>query len=216
MKINRLVFNPYEVNTYIIEATDRQCIIVDPACGSHDEQAYLENYITDNGLHPAWIINTHGHFDHVIGNAFVSCKWNVQTIAHRDDLKMMQTAYRQGEIFGYQVEQPPIPSMMADGGTKLVLDDIVIDILHVPGHSPGSIVLYLQQNQIVIVGDVLFRGSIGRSDLPGSNPALLLSGIEQKLMTLPADTVVYPGHGPATSIEREKLRNPFLNGKYCI
>ena len=210
MTLHHLVFNPYEVNTWIIAAADGQCAIVDPACCSPAEQAALKKYLDDAGLRPAWLINTHGHFDHVIGNAFVCREWQVKTAAHRDDLFLMENAYRQGEIFGYAVEQPPAPTVFLNEGGVITFDDVSLHVRHIPGHSPGSIVLYSPDQKWVIVGDVMFRGSIGRTDLPGSNFDLLIAGIEEKLMTLPPETVVHPGHGPDTAIGRERKYNPFL------
>jgi glyoxylase-like metal-dependent hydrolase (beta-lactamase superfamily II) len=206
-----LVFNPYEVNTYIVAASDGQCAIIDPACCSPAEQAALKKYIAEKDLHPTWLINTHGHFDHVIGNAFVCKTWPVKTAAHRGDLFLLENAWRQGEIFGFAVEQPPTPSVFVeDGSTIIIGDDMSLEIRHIPGHSPGSIALYSSSQNWVVVGDIMFYNSIGRTDLPGGNHDLLIAGIEEKLMTLPSETVVYTGHGSKTTIGREKLRNPFL------
>jgi glyoxylase-like metal-dependent hydrolase (beta-lactamase superfamily II) len=210
MTLHHLVFNPYEVNIYIVAAADGQCAVVDPACCSPDEQTTLKKFIADMGLRPAWLINTHGHFDHVIGNAFVCRTWPVKTAAHRDDLFLMENAYRQGEIFGFTVEQPPTPAVFLNEEDIITFDDVSLQIRHIPGHSPGSIVLYSSVQNWIIVGDVMFRGSIGRTDLPGGNYDLLMNGIENKLMTLPSDTKVYTGHGPETSIGRERKYNPFL------
>ena len=210
MTLHHLVFNPYEVNTYIVAASDGQCAIIDPACCSPKEQAALVDYIAAKGLRPVWLINTHGHFDHVIGNAFVCNTWKVKTAAHRDDLFLMENAYRQGEIFGFSVEQPPAPEVFLKEG-DIDFGDVSLQIFHIPGHSPGSVVLYSTAQKWVFVGDVLFNGSIGRSDLPGGDYDLLINGIEEKLMTLPTDTMVHPGHGPETSIGQERIHNPFLN-----
>jgi len=210
MTLHHLVFNPYEVNTYIVAASDGQCAIIDPACCSPGEQASLKKFIADKGLRPIWIINTHGHFDHVIGNAFVCKTWPVKTAASKGDLYMLENAYRQGEIFGFSVEQPPKPVTFLEDNDNVNFDDVSLQIRHIPGHSPGSIVLYSSVHNWVIVGDVMFRGSIGRTDLPGGNFDLLKAGIEKKLMILPPDTEVYTGHGPKTSIGRERKYNPFL------
>ena len=211
MTFHHLVFNPYEVNTCIVAADDGQCAIIDPACCSPEEQAVLKKFIADKGLHPVWLINTHGHFDHVIGNAFVCKTWPVKTAAHRSDLFLMEYAYRQGEMFGFQVEQPPAPAVFLEEGDTIDFgDDVSLQVRHIPGHSPGSIILYSPVQNWVIVGDVMFRGSIGRTDLPGSDGDLLLTGIEEKLMSLPPNTTVYTGHGPDTTIGRERKYNPFL------
>jgi len=213
MNIINLAFNPYEVNTFIVASNDGQCAIIDPACCSPEEQATLKKIIEENGLNPVWLINTHGHFDHVIGNAFVCQTWQeVKAVAHQDDLFLMENAYRQGEMFGFTVEQPPTPKMfLNDGDTLSFGDDGVLQIVHLPGHTPGSIVIYSPEQNRVMVGDVMFRGSIGRTDLPKGDYDQLIDGIEKKLMTLPPDTIVLPGHGPETTIQRERRFNPFLN-----
>ncbi len=212
MTLHRLVFNPYQVNTYIVADTKGQCAIIDPACCSPEEQTTLKNYIETKKLHPIWMVNTHGHFDHVIGNAFVHHTWPVKSAAHRDDLFLLENAYRQGEIFGFPVEQPPTPEVFLEEGDTLSIGDITLQIHHIPGHSPGSIVLFSPEEHWVIVGDVLFNGSIGRTDLPKGDYDQLINGIESKLMTLSPSTMVYPGHGPETSIGQEMMHNPFLNG----
>ncbi|MDR0714986.1 MAG: MBL fold metallo-hydrolase [Bacteroidales bacterium] len=211
MYLQTFVFNPYEVNTYILSDDTGNSVIIDPACCSPAEQAVLTGYFRQNGLTATWLINTHGHFDHIIGNAFVHNTWRPKCAAHRDDLFLMENAYRQGEIFGFPVEQPAVPDVFLKGGDELRLDNQSIKILHIPGHSPGSIALYLPDEKKVFAGDVLFNGSIGRSDLPGGDFDLLISGITRHLLTLPPDTIVYPGHGPETSIGQEMLHNPFLN-----
>jgi glyoxylase-like metal-dependent hydrolase (beta-lactamase superfamily II) len=211
MTLHHLIFNPYEVNTYIVSAGDGQCAIIDPACCSPVEQTALKKYIVGKGLCPTWLINTHGHFDHVIGNAFVCRTWQVKTAAHRGDLFLLENAWRQGEIFGFSVEQPPTPTVFPeDGDIVNIGNDASLEVRHIPGHSPGSIVLYSSVQNWVITGDVLFKGSIGRTDLPGGNYDLLINGIEKKLMTLPSETKVYTGHGPDTTIGKERIHNPFL------
>ncbi|MDR2848836.1 MAG: MBL fold metallo-hydrolase [Bacteroidales bacterium] len=211
MRIDHFTFNPYEVNTYLLSDKEGNCIIIDPACCSPEEQADLKRHIEQNGLKPLWLINTHGHFDHVIGNAFVHNIWKPTVAAHRDDLFLIQNAYRQGEIFGFAVEPPPTPDKFFEAGDELTLNDINIKILHIPGHSPGSIVLYLPAAKKIFAGDVLFNGSIGRSDLPGGDYDVLIDGITRQLLTLPPETIVYPGHGEQTSIGQEMIHNPFLN-----
>jgi len=213
MNFINLIFNPYEVNTYIVAANDGQCVIIDPACCSPEEQNKLKKIIAENGLNPVWLINTHGHFDHVIGNAFVCQTWaDVKVAAHSEDLFLMENAYRQGEMFGFPVEQPPAPTVFFnDGDTLSFGDDGVLQIVHIPGHTPGSIAIYSPEQKRVIVGDIMFRGSIGRTDLPKGDYNQLIEGIEKKLMTLPPDTIILPGHGPETTIQRERRFNPFLN-----
>ena len=211
MTLYNLVFNPYQVNAYIIAASDGQCAMIDPACCSKEEREALKNFIADKGLNPIWLINTHGHYDHIAGNAFVYKTWSsIKPAAHSDDLFLMEHAYQRGEMFGFPAEKPPKPDVFLEDGDTVEFDDVSLNVIHVPGHSPGSIVLYAPKEKFVITGDVLFNGSIGRTDLPAGDFDLLITGIKSKLMTLPPDTSVYTGHGPSTTIEKEKKTNPFL------
>jgi len=211
MTLYNLTFNPYEVNTYILCADDGQCAIIDPGCCSQDEQKKLAKFIADKGLSPVWLINTHGHYDHIIGNSFVCRTWAaVKSAAHRDDLFLMENGYMRAEIFGFPVEKPPTPDVFLNEGDVIDFGDATIQVLHVPGHSPGSIVLNLPDAKIILTGDVLFNGSIGRTDLPGANHNLLIKGIKEKILTLVPETVVYTGHGPKTTVGKEKDTNPFL------
>jgi glyoxylase-like metal-dependent hydrolase (beta-lactamase superfamily II) len=213
MRLKTFVFNPYGVNTCLLSDNEGNSVIIDPACCSPAEQATLAAFVREAGLTVRWLVNTHGHFDHVIGNAFVCRMWQPECAAHRDDLFLMNNAFRQGEVFGFPVEQPPAPDLLLEGGKEWHPCGLNIRILHIPGHSPGSIVLYLPDEGVIFAGDVLFRESIGRSDLPGGDFDLLVDGITRQLLTLPPDTVVWPGHGPATSIGHEKRHNPFLTGQ---
>ena len=211
MTLYHLIFNPYEVNTYIVAADDGQCAIIDPACCSPEEQEKLAKFIAEKNLVPVWYINTHGHYDHITGNSFVSRTWSsAKGAAHKDDLFLMEKGYKQAEVFGFPAEKPPTPQVFLDDGDTVEFGNVSMKVLHVPGHSPGSIVLQASQLNCVFTGDVLFYGSIGRTDLPGASHELLLKGIKEKLTTLPPDTIAYTGHGIKTTIGREKARNPFL------
>jgi len=211
MSIYNLVFNPYEVNTFIISADNGQCVVVDPGCCSPDEQNTLKKFIADKGLNPTWLVNTHGHYDHITGNSFVCKTWqSVKIAAHRDDLFIMENGYDRAEIFGFPVEKPPTPTVFLKDGDLIEFSDVSLNVIHIPGHSPGGILLYSPRQKFVIAGDVLFNGSIGRTDFPGGNHSLLIDGIKKKLLTLPPETTVYTGHGPTTTIGKEKATNPFL------
>ena len=206
-----LVFNPYEVNAYIIAAEDGQCALIDPACCSQEERKALTEFINNKGLSPVWLINTHGHYDHIAGNAFVYKTWSsIKPAAHRDDLFLMEHAYQRGEMFGFPAEKPPTPDVFLKDGDTVEFGNVSLKVIHVPGHSPGSIVLYSPEEKFIVTGDVLFNGSIGRTDLPGGDFDLLITGIQTKLMTMPTDIAVYTGHGPSTTIGKEKNSNPFL------
>ena len=210
MKIESFVFNPFQVNCYIIYNDSGKCLIVDASCSDTREIEKVTSFIERKNLTPLMIINTHGHVDHLPGNLFLSKKYSIDIAMHRDDLYLIDKAVQQGLIFGFKISQPPHPTILLEPDSKINLGSSELEIRHAPGHSPGSVVLYSAEGNFVITGDVLFAGSIGRTDLPGGNYEALINSIHSQLMILPGNTVVYPGHGPATTIEKERRNNPLL------
>lgn len=208
--VQRFVFNSFGVNTYVISGKSRDCIIVDPACMNRKEEQELKEYIHDNQLTPVMMVNTHYHVDHILGNAFVSKTFNLKPIAHASGKLFWETAREFGSVFGLAIEDVIKPGSFIEEGDVLLADDFDLKVLYTPGHADGSISLYCEAKNFVITGDVLFLESIGRTDLPTGDYDLLKESIYQKLFPLPADCLVYPGHGPETSIGYEKLNNPFL------
>lgn len=211
IKVKTLVFNNFQVNTCILYAENKDAIIVDPACSNESETLELTNYIEENNLQVKKIINTHAHIDHIVGVPAIANYFKVPFYLHQEDLPLLQTSPQMAELFGFDLSDVKLPDAHLKEGDNVDLAGEQIKILHVPGHSPGSIVLYSEMNKFAIVGDVLFAGSVGRSDLPGGNHDVLISGIKNKLMVLPGDTVVYAGHGPTTTIKQEHDTNPFIN-----
>lgn len=210
IKIKTFVFNPFQENTYILSDDTGECIVVDPGCYEPDEKSTLSNYITENKLTCKILVNTHCHIDHILGNAYVESLYKPTVAAHTKDAFLLTEANRYGQVFGFTPDQPPVPTLLLNEGSELKFGNSSLKILHVPGHSPGSIALYSPDQNFVIVGDVLFKGSIGRTDLVKGDYDKLRESIFTKLMTLPADTMVFPGHGPKTTIHEEALSNPFL------
>lgn len=210
IEIKRWVFNPFQENTYLLYNQQKEAFIVDPGCYEEHEKTQLKTAIEQEGLQLKAIINTHGHVDHVLGNAFVSKAFQVPLWIHKEDASMLENAAQMGVAFGFAMEVSPVPEAYLGHGDTLTLGEDRVKILHVPGHSKGSIVLYVPEAGFVVSGDVLFQASIGRTDLPGGNQHDLIDGIHQHLLSLPDDTVVYPGHGPETSVAFEKENNPFL------
>ena len=158
-------------------------------------------------LEAIWI--THAHVDHVGAIASVKKRFDVPVYLHPLDRRLYDVAARQAEVYGVPFEEPPPPDREFADGQKLKLGDLELTVMHAPGHSPGHVVIH--GNGIALVGDCLFAGSIGRTDLPFSNPPQLAATLH-KISALPPETVVYPGHGMETTIGQEKLSNPFLNG----
>ncbi len=206
MIFDTLPTGPLDVNCYIIgcEKT-RKAAVIDP--GGHVEQI-LEK-LKKHQLDVAMIINTHGHFDHIGGNGDLLKATGAELIIHRDDRPLLGRAAEHAAAFGLQAEPSPAPTRQLEGGETLQLGELSLQIIHTPGHSPGGICILV--DDCLVVGDTLFAGSIGRTDLPGGHHQQLITNIKEKLLPLPEETKVYPGHGPMTTIGEEKLYNPFLS-----
>lgn len=210
IKLKRFVFNELGVNSFVLHDSTLQSVIVDPGCNSEAQQEELTEYITSNNLTVIAIILTHGHFDHVLGLQYVKNHYNCQLFMHRDDLNQIEHIDKFAGIFGFFVNKSPLPDQFLTDGQSFEVGMSILKVIHVPGHSPGSICLYSESDSLLIGGDVIFHGSIGRTDLPGGNHKLLIRGIKEKLLILPRETVVWPGHGPQTTIGYEYDTNPFL------
>lgn len=210
-QLHTFVFNPFQENTYLLADETGECIIVDPGCYFEEEKYTLFNFIQKNNYRLTKIVNTHCHVDHILGSAFLSSKFNVSFEANKEDEFLLQNAVEHGKMFGFDVEPPPAISKYLAENEDLVFGSTILKVLHVPGHSPGSIALYCKAQKFVITGDVLFSGSIGRTDLPGGDYNALINSIKNKLLSLPDDVIVYAGHGPSTTIGHERRTNPFLN-----
>jgi glyoxylase-like metal-dependent hydrolase (beta-lactamase superfamily II) len=209
-KISRFVFNSFGVNTYIISDQAGKCLLIDPACQGRDEETQLSDFIRDHDLQPVGMVNTHFHIDHIVGNTFVCNLYGLKPQCHKSSKLFWETAAEFGSVFGIKVENLIIPKDFIEDGDLLPFGNSSVQVLYTPGHADGSVCLADHENRYVISGDVLFRDSIGRTDLPTGNFDVLYRSITTKLFTLPDDYTVYPGHGPQTSIGYEKLNNPFL------
>jgi hydroxyacylglutathione hydrolase len=208
--VQRFVFNPFAVNTYVISGKSRECIIVDPACSGPKEERELSGFIHDFHLTPVMLVNTHYHVDHILGNAFVCNTYGLKPTAHRRGEIFWETAKEYASVFGLGISEVKKPEVFVDEGDVLLAEGFELRVLYTPGHADGSISLVCDQQNFVITGDVLFQNSIGRTDLPTGDFDLLRESIQQKLFTLPSDCIVYPGHGPETSIGYEIVNNPFI------
>jgi len=209
--VSVFTFSPFEENTYVISTQNKNCIIFDPGCYFATEEQQLKAYIEDKKLNPVLLINTHAHLDHIFGNAFVHKTWGLLPRIHRDELPMLQNAPQISQAYGLQfTEASPEPDVFLEEGDRIELDGTGMIAILTPGHSIASLSFYNALEGYLIAGDVLFRESIGRTDLPGGDYDTLINGIREKLFVLPDDTIVYPGHGPKTTIGYEKRNNPFL------
>lgn len=210
MHIARFTFNAFGENTYVLYDDTLECVIVDPGCSSKAEQEILTTFIEGNKLTPTMLFNTHCHIDHVLGNKFVSDKYGLALSSHKDEQQVLDMQPIVSNMYGIDYEPSPKITIFYDGGDELTFGNTTLQVLFTPGHSPASISLYSPATGHLVAGDVLFQQSIGRTDLPGGNMDTLLTSIRQQFFVLPDVTVVYPGHGPETTIGEEKRSNPFL------
>ncbi|MEQ8714412.1 MAG: MBL fold metallo-hydrolase [Cyclobacteriaceae bacterium] len=209
IKIKSFTFNPFMENTYVLSDATGECIIIDPGCYETAERDTLKSYITKNGLKVVQLINTHCHIDHVLGNAFVKREYQVDLAIHLKDEATLESVKIYAPNYGFAKYEPSTANLMIDEGDQVKFGDSTLEILFVPGHAPGHVVFYHEGQSFCIGGDVLFRESIGRTDLPGGDHDVLISNIHEKMFKLPDDTTVYCGHGPETTIGHEKKFNPF-------
>ena len=212
MTIKRFEFNMFPVNCYVLsDETTGEAAIIDAGCYYPEEQQRLKQYIADNRLTIKHLLGTHLHLDHIFGNSFVAREFGVKPEACRDDEFLLERMPAMCRMFGFPPNEPAVPlgGYIADGD-KICFGNIVLRAIHVPGHSPGSLVYYCAAEHCMFSGDVLFQGSIGRADLTGGNFDELIEHICSRLFVLPNETVVYPGHGAPTTIGIEKAENPFF------
>jgi glyoxylase-like metal-dependent hydrolase (beta-lactamase superfamily II) len=211
MKIKQFQFNDISVNTYIVwDSQTLDAVIIDPGCYYPQEEQTLKQFVEDNKLSINHILNTHLHFDHIFGNNFAEETFGVAAKAHNADMPWLLQIGKRLASFGIQYNKsvnPIKPENFIQEGDNIRFGRHTFQILHIPGHSPGSLVYYCKEENILFCGDVLFKGSLGRYDFADSNGTALVQGIRQKLFTLPDNTIVYSGHGPSTTIGTEKVYN---------
>lgn len=210
LKVKSFTFSPVQENTYIVYNEEKECCIIDPGCYFASEEQELEHFITKNNLKPIYLFNTHCHLDHIFGNKFISKKFGLILHLHHLEKQVLEFGPASGMLY-------QLPFENYDGELKFIKEEEVIrvgedelKILFTPGHSPGHICFYSEKDKFLIGGDVLFNGSIGRTDLPGGSFEVLEKSIRTELYTLPDEVIVYPGHGEETTIGHEKKTNPFV------
>jgi len=212
ISIKKFTFNSFQENTYVIYNENRHAFIFDPGCSDAKEENILFQFIERQDLHPIALINTHCHIDHVLGNYSVKERYDIPFWAPDGEQVVLKAAPVMSQMYQIPYQSSPDPDEWIDTNHDMSLDGEDWQIMLAPGHSPASLVFYLPSAKIAIAGDVLFRDSIGRTDLPGGNHQELLKNIRDKLYVLPEKTVIYPGHGPETTIGYEKKNNPFVKG----
>jgi hydroxyacylglutathione hydrolase len=216
LTVKTFEFNPVQENTYVVSNQKDACWIIDPGCYFGSERTILQEYIEQQGLSPRMLLNTHCHLDHVFGNKFVSETWDLPLHLHEKEVEVLSWAPEMGQRWGMPFENYRGEFVFLTPGQSVTLghgdgdEDHRLSILFLPGHSPGSLGFYSAAGGFLIGGDVLFRESIGRTDLPGGDQPTLLRSIREQLLPLPDETIVYPGHGEPTTMGWEKAHNPFL------
>lgn len=210
LTVQAFTFNPVQENTYVVYNEKKQCCIIDPGCYFASEEMELKDFIEKNGLQPIYLLNTHCHLDHIFGNRFVAKTFGLSLYLNKLEKPVLDYGPASGQLW-------QLPFDNYDGELHFLDEDDVVKIgadelrvLFTPGHSPGSISFYSKEDKFLIGGDVLFQGSVGRTDLPGGDFTILEESIKTKLYTLPADTIVYSGHGDSTTIGDEMKTNPFV------
>jgi len=210
ISVHSFTFNGFQENTFVLVDRENEALIIDPGCYDRGEQEQLRSFIEERELRPVRLVNTHFHLDHILGNAFVSRTYGLAVESHRAGLPVLEMADVSAQLYGFTGYEPsPTPQVFWEEG------DIIpfgggLKVLFVPGHSPGHIALVSEEDGFVVGGDVLFNGSIGRTDLPGGSMPELERSIREKMYTLPDEYTVYCGHGPETTIGHEKRTNPFV------
>lgn len=212
MRIHAFTFNPFQENTYLlIDEATRACAIVDPGCHNPAEEAALRDYLAAHDLTPTALLLTHSHIDHVLGLDFVSRTWHLAPQQHPTDVATLRAVPTYAAAYGFpRLRLPEGASLPLTPGVPVLIGGLALEVRFTPGHAPGHVVFYHAPTQRLIGGDVLFQGSVGRTDLPGGNFDELARSIREQLYPLPDATTVYPGHGPTTTIGHEKRTNPFV------
>jgi glyoxylase-like metal-dependent hydrolase (beta-lactamase superfamily II) len=210
--VKTFVFNIIAVNTYLLYDETKEAVLIDCGCMFTSEEKKLADFITQNDIKIKRLLCTHLHFDHIIGNNFIFQTYGIKPEAHQNDVEMLPTIQHQIQSMGirHPVQLINIQGYLAENETIRFGESELVTML-VPGHSPGSLVYYSRKDGFIVVGDVLFKGSVGRSDLWGGNHDTLVAAIKDNIVSLPDKTIVYPGHGPSTTVKQEKNNNPFLS-----
>jgi len=210
LTVRSFTFNPVEENTYLVYNEEKNCAVIDPGCYFGNERNELRDFITEKELNPVLLLNTHCHLDHVFGNKFIYDTYGLPLHLHPLEQQVLEYAPVSGEKWNLPFDNYKGPLRFLQPGELIPLGKDMLKVLFTPGHAPGHVVFYCEAQGFVIGGDVLFNGSIGRTDLPLGDHDTLLNSIRTQLLVLPDDVVVYPGHGPQTTIDHERKNNPFL------
>ena len=210
LHVQLFTFNPLQENTYVLYNEEKECCIIDPGCYFASEEMKIRAFITERGLKPVYLLNTHCHLDHIFGNRFIHKTYGLTLHLHPLEKPVLEYGPTAGQKWQLPFDNYEGELNYLDEGDVVRIGEDELNVLFTPGHSPGHLSFYSKANKFVISGDVLFQGSVGRTDLPGGDFNILEESIKTKLYLLPEDTIVYPGHGETTTIGDEMKTNPFV------
>ncbi len=211
IQIHSFVFSPFSENTYVLWDETNEAVVIDPGCLDQREKEALANFIAAKTLTVKLLLQTHAHLDHVFGSAFVKRKYGVKMLMHQSEVPILANVESRAALWGMRGYEPVEADEFIDESSIIKFGNATLNVLFVPGHAPGHVAFVNHDQKFVIGGDVLFRGSIGRTDFPLCNHADLMNSIKTKFLMLPDDYTVYPGHNEPTTIGYERKNNPFLN-----
>ncbi|MGC4021432.1 MAG: MBL fold metallo-hydrolase [Cyclobacteriaceae bacterium] len=209
LSIQTFTFNPFSENTYVISDETGEAVIIDPGCYTREEQRELSDYVESERLKIKFILATHSHIDHVLGNDFAKDKFKAPLLVHKLDEPQLRAVKNYAPLYGFDAYREGLPDRLITEEDTIQFGNTNWKILFLPGHAPGHVGYYNENEKVIFSGDVLFAGSVGRTDLPGGNFETLIESIHKKMFALPDEVIVYPGHGPTTTIGKEKISNPF-------
>ena len=211
INILSFTFGPFQENTYILFDETKKGVIIDPGCSSSLERKGLLDTIADEGIELVHLLNTHCHLDHIAGNYIINEKFNLPLTMHKPDIPTLYMAPKSAELYGIPLTPSPEPEVFIDEGDSIKFGNSELKVLFTPGHAPGHVVFYNEEQNFLIAGDTVFQRSIGRTDLPGGDHDTLIQSIKDKILTLPDNTIIYSGHGPSTTVVEERMENPYLS-----
>jgi glyoxylase-like metal-dependent hydrolase (beta-lactamase superfamily II) len=209
--VQSFTFGPFQENTYLAYNEEKTAVIIDPGCSNSYEEQQLVDFIESNNLEIKALLSTHCHIDHIFGNAFILNKYKVDYYIHELDLPVLERGERSAQVYGIQGFTPsPQPTKFLKDNEVISFDNLNFKVIFGPGHAPGHVAFYSEENHFAISGDILFKGSFGRVDLPGGDLETLKKTIHNRFFTLPEQTIIYSGHGPETTVGFEKKTNYIL------
>jgi len=210
LKIERLIFNPFQENTYVVSDETGECVIIDAGNHTSREEAVLTDLLQNNGLEPVMAINTHGHVDHLLGVSYVKERFGVPFALHGADRFLLESAMQHAMLYGFDLQQVPAVEIDLAAAPAVTFGETVLKVIHTPGHSPGHLCFYNEKEKILFTGDTLFKESIGRTDLPGGDYDQIMRSILERIVPLGGEVTFYPGHGSSSTIGHELIYNPFI------